>query len=289
MDWDWNRRFFGPCGSDMHPHVDTHAIVFTPSTATPRLYVGNDGGIWRTDTPKPAGVSPTWVDLNPGLALTQFYPGPSAGIGDENYGFGGTQDNDTELFSGTPDWTAVGACGDGAFTAIDTQTPTTVYTTCAPGSGPGLVSQSVFNGAVLAGPTPSFAPADSGITFEQMAFTPPLTIDSNNPSTLYFGTCRIWRTNDGASTWNAITGDLASGTNNFGAACSGAGNITTMDVTPNTFSNIVFAGTSNGTVWSNGPCIHGPKLTTSFPGSYRGGTSRQCGASQAIQLGISPT
>jgi hypothetical protein len=258
--------FSGPAAGT-HPHVDTHAIVFTPQGTTSRLYVGNDGGVWRTDNPLPAGVSPTWVDLNPQLAITQFYPGPSAGIADENYGFGGTQDNDTELFSGTLAWTGVQACGDGGFTAIDTQTPTTVYTTCAPGSGPGLVAQSVFNGTVLAGPTPSFVAADNGIagSGDQSEFIPPLTIDENNPTTLYYGTCRIWQTFNSAASWNAITGDLASGTNTLGAPCSGAGNITTIDV-PQKTSNIVFAGTSNGTVWRTGPITSWTEIDNLVPG-----------------------
>ncbi len=244
--------FAGPNGGT-HPHVDTHAIVFTPSGTTLRLYVGDDGGMWRTDGPLPAGVSPTWVGLNTQLALTQFYPNPSVGLGDENSAFGGTQDNDTQVFSGTLDWTAVQACGDGASTAVDTLYPTSIYTTCAPGSGPGLVARSVFNGAVVAGPNPSFAPVDTGITNETMEFTPPLAIDGNNSATLYFGTCRLWQTTNGqpttdTTTWTAITGDLASGTNTLGAACGGAGDITSMDVSHQS-SGIVFAGTSNGKVW----------------------------------------
>src|SRR4029077_8145839 len=83
-------------------------------------------------------------------------------------------------------------------------------------------------------------------------FIPPLVIDENTPSTLYYGTCHLWQTVDSALTWSAITGDLASGTNTLGAPCGGAGDITTMDVPANT-SNIVFAGTSNGKVWRNGP------------------------------------
>jgi len=244
--------FAGPNGGT-HPHVDTHAIVFTPSADTLRLYVGDDGGMWRTDNPLPAGVSPTWVNLNTQLAITQFYPNPSVGLGDDNSAFGGTQDNDTQVFSGTLDWTAVQACGDGASTAIDTLYPTSVYTTCAPGSGPGLVARSVFNGAVLAGPNPSFAPVDNGITTEKMEFTPPLAIDGNNSATVYFATCRLWQTTNGqpttdTTTWTAITGDLASGTNTLGAACGGAGDITSMDVSHQS-SGIVFAGTSNGKVW----------------------------------------
>jgi hypothetical protein len=132
--------------TSVRPHVDTHSLVWTANGAS--LYDGNDGGIWRTDQPKL--TPPLWVDLNAQLALTQFYPNPSVGIGDENSAFGGTQDNDTQAFSGTLDWTSVQACGDGASTAIDTLYPTSIYTTCAPGSGPGLVARSVFNGAVLA-------------------------------------------------------------------------------------------------------------------------------------------
>jgi hypothetical protein len=251
--------FSGVQGST-HPHVDTHAIVFTPlivgNSNRPILYVGNDGGIWSTNNPVQGTLPPPWADLNGTdlngtLAITQFYPGPSAGIGDENYGFGGTQDNDIEVFSGTPNWTNVLACGDGGFTAIDAKIPTTVYVGCDEFAGH-VVRKSVFNGAVLPGPSQSFAPADSGITKEQMEFISPLVVDENNPSTLYFGTCRIWQTFDGATTWNQVTGDLA-GTNTFGAPCGGAGDITTIDVPEKTSSSIVFAGTSNGKVWRTGP------------------------------------
>src|SRR6267378_333372 len=79
--------------TSVRPHVDTHAFAFATNGTGLRLYVGNDGGMWRTDNPTP--TPPLWVDLNATLAITEFYPGPSAGIGDENYGFGGTQDNDT--------------------------------------------------------------------------------------------------------------------------------------------------------------------------------------------------
>src|SRR5262249_59112505 len=122
--------------------------------------IGNDGGVWRTDNPLPGGVHPLWVDLNAQLATLQFYPSVSMSVSDDNYGIGGTQDNDTELFTGTLDWTTTGACGDGGFTAFDTQTPTTVYTSCAIGSSSNLVFKSVFNGAVVGGLS-TFNGADS--------------------------------------------------------------------------------------------------------------------------------
>jgi len=239
--------FTGGPGS-IHPHVDTHAIVFTPQSTTLRLYVGNDGGMWRTDSPVQGTVSPTWVDLNATLATIQFYPGPSAGIGDENFGFGGTQDNDTELFSGNLAWDNVFACGDGGFTAIDPNIPTSIYTTCDRGAS-SIIRKSVFNGSISTGQT--FNPADSGIVRSDTAqFIPPLTIDQSNPNTLYFGTCRVYQTTDGANTWTPISGDLSAG-NATPTTCPSpgtAGTITTMDVAHQN-SSVVLAGTSNGKVW----------------------------------------
>jgi len=254
--------FSGVQGST-HPHVDTHAIVFTPVIATnggnPRLYVGNDGGMWRTDNPQPgATASPVWVDLNAQLALTQFYPGPSAGISDENSGFGGTQDNDTETFSGSLLWDNDFTCGDGGFTAIDPIMSTTVYTTCDKFAG-AIVAKSVFNGAILSGPVPSFSAADSGISkTDAMEFIPPLAIDPKtvNPAiggatTLYFGTCEVYKTTDAATTWTATSVDLtvAAGTSTC-STVQGSPAITNIEVAQGN-SQVVVAGTSNGLVWES--------------------------------------
>jgi photosystem II stability/assembly factor-like uncharacterized protein len=51
-------------------HVDQHVLTFDMSG---RLYVGNDGGIWRTPD-----AAESWTNLNGNLAITQFYPGFSA-------------------------------------------------------------------------------------------------------------------------------------------------------------------------------------------------------------------
>jgi hypothetical protein len=247
--------------TNVRPHVDTHAFAFAANGANPsRLYVGTDGGIWRTDDPGP--TPPLWVDLNATLALSQFYPGTHPSISDENYGFGGTQDNEIQVFSGTLDWNAVSVCGDGGYTAVDPSTPTTIYAGCnstTPAVN-GKVEKSVFNGMIFAaGPIDTFNPAESEISAsgDAMEFIPPLVVDENsgfegsNFTTLYFGTCRIWRTNDSATTWTPITGDLTAGNTPVTTSCpGGADDITTIDVSP-TSSSFVFAGTSNGTVWQS--------------------------------------
>ncbi|HTC20236.1 MAG TPA: hypothetical protein VK859_05265, partial [bacterium] len=93
-------------------HPDQHAIAFaSPSN----FYIGNDGGLW-------SNKSGTWTDGNNNLGTIQFMsvsPDPyHAAI----Y-FGGSQDNGTELFTGTAlNWQQVtGAGGDGGFTDTGSQ------------------------------------------------------------------------------------------------------------------------------------------------------------------------
>ncbi len=238
--------------ANTHPHVDTHAVVFTPSSEASILYVGNDGGMWSTANYATA-LPPTWTDLNAALALTQFYPGISAGIADENFGLGGTQDNDIDLFTGALLWDSEAICGDGGFTAIDPSMPTTNYAACDMFASP-ILGKSVFNGLLQPGPAQTYSPADAGITLtDRMEFIPPLAIDPNpgGTNTLYFGTCRVYKTTDAATTWVPVSGDLsAAGAPATTCPSSGAGNITNIEVAQQS-SQIVVAGTSNGFVWES--------------------------------------
>ena len=63
-------------------HVDQHALGFD---ILGQLYVGNDGGVWRTPD---AGAH--WTNLNTTQAITQFYPGVSLHPTDPNVALGGT-------------------------------------------------------------------------------------------------------------------------------------------------------------------------------------------------------
>ena len=240
--------------TNVRPHVDTHAFAFAANGANPpRFYVGNDGGIWRTDDPGP--TPPLWVDLNATLALSQFYPGAQPSISDENWGFGGTQDNDVQVFEGTLDWTGAPACGDGGYTAIDKNTPTTIYAGCN-STAAAKVVKSIFYGLSTPVPPspslPSFQRAETEITAsgDTMGFIPPLVIDPNISSNLYFGTCRIWQTTNSATTWTAATGDLtqANAPAVPAGGCADLDEITAIDVSKQAFG-MLLAGTSNGKVW----------------------------------------
>ena len=203
-------------------HADLHALAF--STDSKVLYVGNDGGVWKTSGPTTTPVP--WTELNDTLAITQFYFSPSISSDDVTNSFGGTQDNGTQKYGGKVAWSEV-VCGDGGWTAIDPGNSSNVYSTC-PGEN-GLVWKSGAGGAFG-----SWSLATNGINIhDTMEFLPPLALDSLHPASLYFGTNRVYQTTNQAGNWTPISNDLTSGHT-----------ITSIAVSP-TDSNTVYVGTSN--------------------------------------------
>jgi photosystem II stability/assembly factor-like uncharacterized protein len=191
-----------PGGSSGLPHVDNHAIAFVKlSTGKVRMYLGNDGGIWRTDDAETTPV--TWINLNnPSLTLTQFYPSISINASSPAFSFGGTQDNASQNYQGGVSWVDNRLCGDGASTAVDFAIPSTVYIGCATGFP---VNVSYQNGAVG-----TFSPAINGINPNDFAsFIPPLATDPNAANVLYFGTTKVYQSSDAGNTWTALSSDLA--------------------------------------------------------------------------------
>jgi hypothetical protein len=261
-----------PTGTATVPHVDTHAFAFAGDGS--KLWVGNDGGVWATNTP--SGTL-SWANMNGptttstgALNITQFYPGVSIHPANPSFAMGGTQDNDVQVdqayLSPTPAllWQDVGLGCDGGFTAIDLAIPSTSYGECEylPGAPGFPIIAVTFNGdGILSN---GFL-ANSGIdNTDRGSFIPPLVIDSKNTQNLYFGTCRVWQTKDGGNSWAAISPDVT--TSSHPTTCpipTGAGqpsaSLSTIAVAPGD-SNTVYVGsdegeievTSNaGTAWSS--------------------------------------
>ncbi|MFZ0819943.1 MAG: IPT/TIG domain-containing protein [Candidatus Acidiferrales bacterium] len=225
----------------VRPHVDTHAFFFASTGGSNyRLYTGNDGGIWYTDNPTATPV--TWVTANnANLTLTQFYPGLSTHPSDENISYGGTQDNGTEKYSGILAWDHV-TCGDGGWTAVDPQIPTTVYASC----------QNIeLLRSALDGTAPSWLLINNEIPTngsERSLFIPPLVHDPNTSGLLYFGTFRVWQTMNYGNDWTPISPSLT-------------GDWVTS-VTPSFSSpNVVYATTSDGLVWGTTNALSGSGAT----------------------------
>jgi photosystem II stability/assembly factor-like uncharacterized protein len=169
-------------------HVDEQAIAF--AAGGQRVYLGSDGGV--NSTPEITSNSILWTNLVATLTLTQFYPGISIHPSDTTIGYGGTQDNSTERYSGNSAWDAV-VCGDGGQTAIDFTTPSTVYAAC---------TQTTIQKSTDGGET--WTIANRGIAPGAVAFIAPLVMDPSNSSRLYFGTDVVNQTTNGAQTWTAV-------------------------------------------------------------------------------------
>jgi photosystem II stability/assembly factor-like uncharacterized protein len=226
------------------PHVDTHALAFVKlsTTGKVRLYMGNDGGVWRTDDAEATPVQ--WTNLNgSSLTLTQFYPTISIHTSTPSIAFGGTQDNSSQQLAAPPSWvTNMGTfqtssgpvqsevCGDGTSTAIDPQVPSTVYISCQFTS---------VNASYQTGAAGSFFPAVNGIDpNEASGFVPPLVADPNQASVVYFATSRIYQSVDAANSWKPISPFLTGGSAAITSLAIGGQN-----------SSVIYAGANTGVVF----------------------------------------
>lgn len=252
-------------------HVDTHAIAFAKTSAAPTfsLYVGNDGGAWSSGANDPKGAvgAGYWSNLNGPLNITQFYPGVSIHPSATTFGLGGTQDNGVQIFNGRPIWTDSGLGCDGGYTAIDPQTPSTSYAECEylPNPGGVLLIGISFTGDGMFG---SGFVGTTGIDgTDRGDFIPPLVLDKSNPMTLYFGTCRVWQTKDGANTWNAISPDLTSSTHPAGCGSAASAVLASIAVAPSA-SATIYTGADNGEieVTTNGGTSWTSLASTTLPG-----------------------
>ena len=93
-------------------HVDQHALAFDRSK---RLWVGNDGGVYRT-----ADAGTTFANLNATLSITQF-TSVSGWLP-----IGGTQDNGSQFFNGGTQWLQYEG-GDGGASAVSPRNERTMY------------------------------------------------------------------------------------------------------------------------------------------------------------------
>jgi uncharacterized protein (TIGR03437 family) len=179
-------------------HWDIHALVF--SSGGGRLFIGADGGIYRGDelnAVRPRDIG--WNNLNDTLGLTQFYQGCSAHPREVDLIVCGTQDNGTQIYTGSGIWRMING-GDGGFTALDTARRSVFYITSAGTLGVAKSSPfTTFKG---------FVSITSGLENLDVTdcFVPPLALDPANPQRLYFGCRRLFQTSDGGGSWEDAAG-----------------------------------------------------------------------------------
>ena len=165
-------------------YVDQQHIVFDTLSGRDVVYFANDGGVYRSDD---GGLSATSLSTN--LAITQFYPGIALHPWESGVTLGGSQDQGTQRSSaGSGTWTKV-VGGDGGYAAFDAEDPGVWY------------AETQWGGS-WGGPRKNGSLAMVGIDPNDRAlFIPPLVMDPVDSRRLYFGTSRLYRTDDAAGTW----------------------------------------------------------------------------------------
>ncbi len=174
-------------------HVDQHAFAIDEDTPL-RVVNGNDGGVYISTN---GGVSNTRIS---GLPNTQFYTCEVDFQNPEIY-YGGTQDNGTNRSNsvGSESWQGI-LGGDGFVVRVDPEDPQFVYAE----SQNGNFTKSIDGGL-------SFDSALSGIPFsDRKNWKSPFILDPVDPNILYFGTNKLYKSEDRAENWTAISGDLTS-------------------------------------------------------------------------------
>jgi hypothetical protein len=243
-------------GWPLSPHADHHVIVEDPGfngTTNRRVYIGNDGGVWRTENVHTASPYSGWISRNHQLAITQAYGAsrcPLNGVIEM-----GTQDNGTLKYTpaaGALGWTTTFG-GDGGFCASDPTNTTTSYgeyvhaqmfRSSDGGSSAHYIDGKHWNGSQYVWKAPPYRIDDAMNGFA--SFIAPFVMDPNAPARLLVGGRSLWRTSDAATpntattgpSWASIKGPLASNSN-----------ITAIAVAASD-SAAVWVGYANGHVFS---------------------------------------
>lgn len=241
--------------SSPYAHADQHTIVFHPKydgAGNQMMFVGNDGGIFRTDNARAAvatgktatcsgqNSSVRWVSINNNYGVTQFYSG--AVLPDGKTYFGGTQDNGTLLGTdggGVNGWKEING-GDGGYAAVDFTNPNTLFA-----SFPGITFIKSTDGGA------TFGAATLGIS-DGGLFITPFAMDPSDPRRLWTGGDFIWRTENGAAKWFRAS-----------TITSGITQVSAIAIAPSD-SNRTLVGMADGFIHRNSNAL-ASVLTTNWP------------------------
>jgi len=238
-------------------HVDNHSLTFKLSDPN-YLLIGTDGGVYESfDDTK------SWKFVA-NLPLTQFY---KLAV-DDAYPFynifGGTQDNNTQggpsrTFKSSgitnSDWFVL-LGGDGHQPATEPGNPNIVYAQSQQGN---IHRIDRTNGeATFIKPQ-----NDLNEDYERFNWDSPILVSSHDPKTIFFGSQRVWVSNNRGDDWKAISGDLTLDQERFSLpimgkvqswdnpwdvyAMSTYNTITSLSQSP-IDENIIYAGTDDGII-----------------------------------------
>jgi hypothetical protein len=179
-----------------------HALAAFATTAQPLLFIGNDGGLWRSidgvnqqATPCSADDAAHFENLNGSLGslaeVQSLAQHPSdAAILIAGMGANGTAATTTATSSNTTAWTQL-AAGEGGNVAIDPANPALWYITTAAGVNIRRCANGSACGAIDFAGAPTIGPAQVARDLSQIQT--PWLLDPALTSNIVLGTCRVWR------------------------------------------------------------------------------------------------
>jgi photosystem II stability/assembly factor-like uncharacterized protein len=183
-------------------HSDNHALVFRPDDPD-YLLAGTDGGLYES-----FDLAESWRFVA-NLPVTQFY---KLALDDSEpfYNvYGGTQDNNTQ---GGPVRTAsvngirnadwfITLFADGHQPAVEPGNPDIVYSEWQEGNL--TRTDRATGGIVYIQPQP-----EPGDPPERFNWDAPILISPHSPTRIYYGSHRVWRSDDRGDSWTPVSPDL---------------------------------------------------------------------------------
>lgn len=218
-------------GSTQQVHQDTHVVRYSRND-TNRIWVGSDGGIWRSDDD-----TRSWVNMNANLNITQYYDivvHPT----DPNIIFGGAQDNSSSIRTSSNIWDLTVVNGDGFMNTIDDTNASIVFQNGYPSGQNADSRPSVYRSTQSGAPGTFKRMSPNGLTGGGFPWVTPTDVAGGYH---FIGGDYISRaiTSSGTMNWNTISPKL-NGT---------ASVITAKKIGTNIHT---YAGTRNGKIYYNG-------------------------------------
>ncbi|MEK7255646.1 MAG: glycosyl hydrolase, partial [Bacteroidota bacterium] len=215
-------------------HADVHELAFFGS----RIYSGSDGGVYKSDN-----LGDDWTNLTVGITIMQFYD-ISGTPQNANLLMGGAQDNGTNRYTGTPDWThMIGA--DGMNCQIDPTNQSILYGAIQYGQ----IYKSTNGGASIS------VIVNAGDFGESGNWVAPYALAPDDPNTIFVGYEDVHKSIDGGANWTSLTSTGSTTT------------IYCLEIAPSnsdyiyiTKSSTIYRTTNGGTSWTN--------VSTGLPGLF---------------------
>jgi len=245
-------------------HADAHTLFYDSAG---NVYAGNDGGIWKA-TPN-AGAT-TWTNLNSSPLNTLQFESIAVHSTNQFLMIGGTQDNGTEFQqTSSGNWSNAEG-GDGGYCLIDQSASDTrfvamyhtffnqqnnqigfdrsVDSNCLPVKnfwptrGIGFVGGGDSEDTTLTcDGTASYLHNGLSLT-DNVLFYAPMALGPGTPNTVYFGTDRLYRSNDRGDHMTVVSQASISSPGNAGSP------ISSIAIWPKG-DNVRLVGLQNGQVW----------------------------------------